>query len=301
MSEEEALDNVKEPVAPQSRIDLERRVEAEYKAALVLLKEKHYKQALRKFKWVFANEASSDLFLPSTEIRKLVKNYPPAAAVIKRWRNDKERLVLAQNADLTLVGQWDTLNSCLGEKKRTMEVYFKLEAAGAPEELLHDILNEIWESLARARKYEKLKGYLPTLGFHLLLHSIEFDSAMLFPGHRKQSKKEWQHEIERHIEYLLDKGSMSYEVALGLGEKRAAAVFAKKILGVETSDRAYAILIKSAVRARAYPEALAHFAEAKEKFSLRRLKNSSQAIKAIPGGRPASAKQQRLESPKSRK
>jgi hypothetical protein len=279
---EQMPDKITELVAPQNRLELERKVEDEYEAARTLLKDKHYKEALKKFKWVFATQASHDLFLRPSEIVKLAKNYPPAGAVIKRWRNDKERLVIAQKADTTLVRQWDTLNTCLGEKERTCDVFLSLQAAGAHDELLHSILNHIWERLARSKKYDLLQAYLPTLGFHLLLHAVDYDSLILFPGHRKLTKDRRREDLDRHIAYILQKGSLSYEVALGLGEKRVAAEFAKKILSIETSDRAYAGLITGAVSAHAYPEAAAMFDDAKGKFSLRRLRHSSKAIRAMP-------------------
>jgi hypothetical protein len=275
-------DKIKERVSPQIRLDVERHVESEYEVARTLLRDGLFKEALKKFKWVFANDSSHHLFLPRTEIVKLTKNYPPAGAVIKRWRNDKERLVMEQKADSTLISQWNTLNSCLGEKDRTSDVFLKLEAADADEQLQHSILSHIWEKMARSKKYDHLKGYLPTLGFHLLLHAVEYDSLILFPGHGKLTKNQRRDDIKRHVAYFLHDGPISYEVALGLGEKHVAAEFAKKILAFETSDRVYASLIKGAVRARAYPEAAALFNEAKEKFSLRRLRYSSRAVKAIP-------------------
>jgi hypothetical protein len=34
----------------------------------------------------------------------------------------------AEKADATLISQWNTLNSCLGEKDRTTDVFLKLAA-----------------------------------------------------------------------------------------------------------------------------------------------------------------------------
>jgi hypothetical protein len=280
---DEALtDTIKEPVSPQDRVEQERLVVAEYEAARKLLKAKLCKEALKKFKWVFANDPGYNLFLRRSELVRLAKNYPPACAVVKRWRNDKERLIVAQMADSKLIGQWYTLNECLGEKQRTIDVFLKLQSAGANERLQHYILNHIWMKLAASRKYEVLRAYLPTLGFHLLLHAVEYDAAILFPGHRKLTKVQRRQDIEMHIDYNLKKAPLCYEVALGLGEKHVAAEFTKKILGLEKSDRVYASLIRGAIRARAYSEALELYSDAKENFSPRRLRYSSKAIKAMP-------------------
>lgn len=278
---DELPDKLKEQVAPKTRLAAEKRIEEEYAIAQTLLKERRYKEALKKFKWVFANDASYDLFRPS-EVIKLYKNYPPAATVIKRWRNDKEKLLIEQNADSELIGQWDALNSCLGEKNRTLDVFMQLVATGATEDLRNSVLAYVWKKLARARKYEMLKDYLPTLGFHLLLNAVEYDSLVLFPGHQNLSKKLRTEELAGHVQYALGDGTMSCEVAFGLGEKQVAATFVSKILSIECSDRVYAGLIKGAIRARAYPEAIALFKDARNKFSLRQLRQSNEAIKTLP-------------------
>jgi hypothetical protein len=280
--DEAVPDKIKELIAPQNRLELQRWVESEYEAARKLLRERQYKEALKKFKCVFANDAGYRLFLDNREIINLVKNYAPAGAVIKRWRNDKERLVLEQKADLALIRQWDTLNSCLKEKDRTIDVLLKLQAEGADEQLLNSILNCTWERLALTRRYDVLKDYLDSLGFHLLLHALDYDSDVLFPHHRKMTNSARKDDMQRHVSYLLQEGTLSYEVALGLGEKHIASEFAKKILSVETSDRCYASLIKGAIRARNYPEAKAMFMDAQKHFSLRRLRYCSKAIKAMP-------------------
>lgn len=279
---DELPDKLKEQVAPKTRLAAEKRIDEEFTIAQTLLGEGRYKEALKKFKWVFANDASYDLFLPSREIIKLRKNHPPAAAVIKRWRNDKERLLIQHNGDSKLIGQWDTLNSCLGEKNRTLDVFMQLVAAGANKELSNSILYRIWQKIARAKKYEMLRDYLPTLGFHLLLNAVEYDSLVLFPTHRKLGKKHRSEELARHVQYALGDGTMSCEVAFGLGEKQVAATFVSKILSIECSDRVYAGLIKGAIRARAYPEAIALFKDARNKFSLRQLRQSNEAIKTLP-------------------
>ena len=273
---------LKEQIAPKARLAAEKRIEEEYAIAQTLLGEGRYKEALKKFKWVFANDASYDLFLPGREITKLCKNYPPAATVIKRWRNDKEKLLIQHNGDSKLIGQWDTLNSCLGEKNRTLEVFMQLEASGAQKKLRHSILYRIWQRIARAKKYEILRDYLPTLGFHLLLNVVEYDSLVLFPGHRKLGKKDRSYELARHVRYALGDGTMCCEVAFALGDKRVASAFASKILSIECSDRVYAGLIKGAIRARAYAEAIALFNDARDKFTPRRLRQSNKAIKALP-------------------
>lgn len=158
----------------------------------------------------------------------------------------------------------------------------QLVATGATEDLRNSVLAYVWKKLARARKYEMLKDYLPTLGFHLLLNAVEYDSLVLFPGHQNLSKKLRTEELAGHVRYALGDGTMSCEVAFGLGDKRVAEAFVAKILSIECSDRVYAGLIKGAIRARSYPEAIALYKDARNKFSLRQLRQSNKAIKTLP-------------------
>lgn len=280
--DEDVTDNFRELVTPQDRLELERRLQREYAEAHKLLKECRYKDALKKFKWVFAKDLGDKLFLDNREIVALTKNYPPSKAVIKRWRNDKERLVLEQKADSSLVNQWHNLNLSLKEQNRTIDVLIKLQNKAADERLIHSILGCTWKKLAVAKRYSAIRGYLESLGFHLLLHAVQYDTAVLFPNYIKWTKRQQKEDIQRHFRYLLEDGVLSYEVALGLGEKHIASEFAKKILSVETSDRCYASLIKAAIRARTYPEARAMFEDAQKHFAPRRLRYSSKVIKTLP-------------------
>jgi hypothetical protein len=148
--------------------------------------------------------------------------------------------------------------------------------------LLNDILNETWQSFVRSKNYDVLASYLPTLGFHLLSHATEYDSTVLFPKQRGMTEIQQLKYLEYQVNYMLREGILIYEAALGLGNKRVAFEFARKILGVQTSDLVYAGLIKAAIRARAFEEAMDLFNEAKGVFSIRKLRNSSDAIKLIP-------------------
>lgn len=281
----ETKDSSNETTPIQARLELSKKVEHEYEEASKLLRRKLYKESLRKYKWVFSQEATADLFLDAREIMTLLKGYPPAITILKRWRNDKEKLIRSEKCDLPLIRQWRDLNECLGEKERTLEVFLEMREAGADERTLRHLLSNVWERFAKAKNYEALKNYLPSLGTYILLHAMEYDAAILFP--RDESKGAMRWDIEYHTDYMLNDGTLSYEVALGVRMKLVASEFAKKILGVETSDRAYAGLIRSAIRARCYDEAIALFTEAKIAFGLRRLRKSLKAIRRLPKSRLA--------------
>lgn len=178
-----------ETVPPEERLAALKHVESEFEQASQLLKKKAYKDALRKYKWVFSQPCSAELHISERDIKNLVRHYRPAHTVVKRWCKDKERLILAGKVDLPLICQWQTLYACLGEKKRAHALHAKLEASGAKKESLHFILSDIWQDFAKARKYDVLKDYLPSLGFYLILHATEYDGLILFPNCRSQSKQ----------------------------------------------------------------------------------------------------------------
>jgi len=275
-------EKIREKIEPQTRIDLKKQSESDYEIARALLKTKQYKEAMKRFKRVFATEQNERSFLFESQIRQLVKNYGPSKVIIKRWRNDKEKLIIAQKADRQLIQQWDALNRGLGEKERTLKIFLQLSATSCNEQLLHAMQNAIWKRLAVLKKYELLKSYLPTLGFHLLLHAIEYDSAILFPTHMQMSKLELKRSLARNKEHILETGPIAYEVAIGLGETRVADVFARKILAMETTDRVYASLIKGAIRAKAFTEAALLFKEAQEVFTRRQLRHTIMTLKSMP-------------------
>lgn len=281
----ELPDSINETVPPKERLELAKKIEHEYEEASKLLKKKQYKEALKRYKLVFSQEAQPYFHFPSREIARLMKGYPPAVTVIRRWRNDKEKLIMSEKFDLTLIRQWRELNSCVGEEKRTLEVFLKLKERGATEKTLHALLSHVWKSFARSKKYDVLASYMPDLGFRLLVHATEYDGMTLFPrdkGTSTGAKMQRRWEFDYHVDYMLHEGTLSYEIALGLGMKSVANAFAKKILGVETSDRAYAGLIRGAIRARAYDEAATLFGAAKTEFTSRKLRACFKTIRRLP-------------------
>jgi len=286
---EELRKQLEEQRVPQERLDHEKKIAREFAAATALLKKKKYKEALRKFKWVFSNTTEAKCFLSRREIRNLAKHYAPAASLIRRWRSDKERLVIAQQADSEVIREWDILNECLGEKQRTIDVLRKLTAAGADDEILHSILWHVWEQLARSRRYEELRPFLPTLGWLLLLHIVDYDSELWFPRNRNWTKTRVKEEFSRMRDQIADEGPLIYEVALGLGKENLAEELSNRVLSVERSDRVYASLIKGAIRTRVYPAAESLFGDAKKHLSTRQLRYSLKAIKTIPISKRPSA------------
>lgn len=269
----------------KERAELERRVQEELETVEALIGDKKYALAMKKLKWIFAN--SKDRFLlvhASDSIRTLVRNYQPAHVAVRRWRSDKEKLIVSQRADRQVIDEWQNLNEILRERKRTFEVLVKLSEEADSEDFRRQVIDFIWKKLARQRRYSLLTDKLWGLGLSLLNHEMESTRDKLFPNAYGIQLSRWTRAWNKkfQLEYMRDEGCLTYEVALALGEKKAAAVFAKKILSVETSDAMLARLIKAAIRAKDYEEAVNVYKNALETFSKRRLQKSTKILKTMP-------------------
>ena len=171
---------LKEKVPPEKRLALEQETENNMQLARKLLKDKKYKESFKQFKNALAT-ADSTVFPETAEIATLAKNYRPAMVALKKWRNQKERLILAQAADSTVIYQWEKLNACLNEKDRILIVFRKLRAAGANKRLLDSFYWKLWNRLVKEKRYEELRTFFDTLGWMTLLHVSEHHAQSWFP------------------------------------------------------------------------------------------------------------------------
>ncbi|MFN8656601.1 MAG: hypothetical protein U0105_09700 [Candidatus Obscuribacterales bacterium] len=273
---------LREATPPKKRLARERELASELDDARRLLKAKNYRQAFAKYKAIFSSPEGAEFFLSRAEITKLSKNHPPALVTLKRWRNQKEKLIEMGKADSEVVRDWQILNVCLKEPQRTLAVFDKLKNSGCDEEVLDSILWHIWKQLLRARRYEDLRGHLRTLGWLTILHVGEYDADIWFPrklATNKEAAARWTHAQAARIR---DDGALTFEIALALKETLAANMLKEKILSVDSSDLAYSALIKAAVRARDYGEASDLYDAAKSALGSRRVRHSTQAVKRIP-------------------
>lgn len=270
---------------PSAKEKLELRVSQELDIVETLVKNKQYTLAMKKLKWVFANSEDSFVFtLALDPISALVRNYAPAKVAIRRWRNDKEKLILSYSADRQIIDEWEDLNRILKERKRTFAVLVRLSEEADSDKYRNLVNDFIWKQLVRQRRYSLLKRSLPSLGLGLMSYAMESECDRLFPNHLGMELSRWTRARNKsfQLDYMREEGCLTYEVALALGEKKAAAVFAEKILSVETNDAMFARLIKAAIRARDYEEAVSIYRTALETFGKRRLSKSTKMLKTMP-------------------
>ncbi len=267
--------------SPQELVDKRKLIEAKLKEAKEQLDANRYSDSLKTYRWIFANCDSEQVSFFSGDAQRLARKYPPAQKLLTRWRNDKEKLILAGEADRRLIREWSELNESLNEKSRTVTVFRKLVSEGACEDTRNALYGVVWNQLHAARSYEELRGYLPTLAWLLFLHASNVDSNLLFPDENK-SKSDQKYWLVWERNMLVEHGVKVFEVALGLGEIEAARTFARKLTNAEPSDRCFALLVKAACRAKNYDEAQEVFEEALRKVKNRRIPLTRKAILKVP-------------------
>jgi len=263
---------LKEQVPPEKRLAMGQQSRNNFQLARKLLRDKKYKEAFKQFKHALAAADGNDVFPNKAEMAKLARNYRPAMVALKRWRNQKEKLIFALAADSTIVSQWAILNDSLNERDRILTVFRKLRDAGADEELLDSFYWNIWERLVQKKQYEELREFFSTLGWMTLLDVSEHHTEKWFPRERA---------LELPPEKIIGNGALVYETAIALNENDAANVILEKLLSVDDSDSTYAALIKAARRARAKEPARELFQQAQERLGARRVRKSRQALGAL--------------------
>lgn len=279
MARKRSID-IREKQRPEERLQCESSAMQEFSQAKELLKQKKYKEALKKFKFVYSQPVvlHHDWSLPESELKTLIRHYAPAERVIRKWRNDKEKLILRGISDLALLRDWRSLNSCLKESNRTEIVFYKLKRLPENEDVIESILWELWRKLAKSKKYHEIGKYLRTLAWLVFLHVSEYESQRLFP--RNESHEFQQMELQRMIEEIATEDPLVYEVALGLESTEVAEHICRKILSVEASDRTYGKLIMGAVRTKHFDEAQRLYSEARE--ILKRYPLCKNAVRKAP-------------------
>ncbi len=267
--------------SPQDLVAKRKLIESKLEEAKEHLQAKRYSESLKTFRWIFANCDSEKVFLYSGDAQRLAKKYPPAQKLLRRWRNDKEKLIIAGNADRRLISEWSNLNESLNEKNRTLTVFRKLISNGVDKDFLSALYAAVWEQLYAARSYEEIRAYLPSLGWYLFLHASDVDSKILFPD-ETESKAQQKYWLGWARDTLINHGTKVFEIALGLNEIEAAHTFSRKLTTAETSDRCYSLLVKAACRAKNYDEAQDLFEDALHRVKNRRIPLTRKAILKVP-------------------
>lgn len=267
-----ASTRLKEKVPPAKRLALEQEAQTNMAVARRLLKERKYKEAFKQFKHALTAGEGVNTFPQSAEMAKLAKNYRPALVALKRWRNQKEKLVISGQADSAVFYEWECLNDCLKENDRVLKVFRKLRASGANEEILKSFYWTLWERLVKERQYEDLRQFFSTLGWLTLHHVSQYHAQKWFPRDRS---------IANTAQSIIMDGALVYETAVALHECGSAHILVEKLLSVDDSDATYAALISSARRARAKQQAQALYEEALERLGPRRVRKSRKALGSL--------------------
>jgi hypothetical protein len=284
-------------LSPKSRLAHAQELRDQLASAKQLHKKRKNKQALAKLLWVFDNSDEGEAFDASFELMSLAETYKPAIAAIESRRNDLEALILEGKVNVSTVSSWERLNEALKEPLRSTELFLKLAAQKADEEVLAHLASQVWKQLVKEQRYECLRPFLPKIGWPLLLNVSRLDCDIWFPRRFKQSRAIARTILKRDRHALIQDGSKVYELALALGEIETARKLSRKIQTVERSDRLYSRLVKAAIRAGESSEAEAIFEEAQAKLPGRKLVQTRKAMPSKPTKSSTAKRKQTNKSP----
>jgi len=212
------------------------------------------------------------------QFRKLVRVYSPAVEVVRVRRDQLEKIIFLDRADLRVFQSWRQLNDIVKEKLRALFVYNELKDAGYSDDTINDLLSYVWKDLLKDKRYSELRKYLKTLTRGILQYISDYDALELFPDsgdYREMEQKYYRKNVAKD-------GPLVMELALALGEKTVAETLRQKLLELESSDRMFARLITAALTVKDNELAIELFHQAKSSLTESKMKKVDEAISCLP-------------------
>lgn len=212
------------------------------------------------------------------QFQKLVRVYSPAVEVVRVRRDQLEKLIYLDRADLRVFHDWSRLNDILKEKLRALFVYNEIKDAGYSNETINDLLDDVWKDLLKDKRYSELSKYLEKLTRSILQNISEYDSISLFPS----SVDDLENEQRYYRNNAAKNGPLVVELASALGAKTVAETLRQKLLELESSDRMFARLITAALAVEDNELAIELFHQAKSSLTESKMKKVDEAISRLP-------------------
>jgi len=246
-----------------------------------------HKEALEHYLWCFDEGLKHDSsyvgvrvsFLLS-DIKRLGAAYPPAIKALEKRRDDAEqtvrdfiagkklkpadgeandigglfnRMLNRQSTEIasTAAGDVAALNDTLEDNPRTIKLYDKLlecDRAGA-DDVRGWLFSRIEKDLIRARRYDDFirdGNPLQELRFDIQMYRKQGSFGVEMPPNLKKRMED----LEKRR--LAESAGMYYEVYLGAGQLKEAAMVSEEILDVLPTEMVFDELIGGAVRAERF-------------------------------------------------
>lgn len=212
------------------------------------------------------------------QFRKLVRVYSPAVEVVRARRDQLEKIIFLDRADLRVFQNWRQLNDVLKEKLRALFVYNEIKDAGYSDDTINDLLRYVWKDLLNDKRYSELRKYLKTLTRDILQYISDYDALKLFPYSGDYPEMEGKY----YRNNAAKDGPLVVQLAIALGEKTVAETLRQKLVELESSDRMFARLITAALAVEDNDLAIELFHQAKSSLPESKMKKVDRAINWLP-------------------
>ena len=229
-------------------------VEARYRRAQALARSGDTAVALKEFLWcydegmprIIGYGGVRDSFLLS-EIARLGEKNPDALAALRERRDAAEKRLLASKEDFDASTDFASINRCLKEDARTLQLFNQL----APDDpRRRGLSSDVYGLLIESGRYQDALQAQPyssmSASFELSIQERSMPANVTNPEQRRQAQRN----------YAVTSAAKNIEVLAGAGDLAHAKTLTERLLAYDGSEETKAVLQKSLTRA-GHPELLA--------------------------------------------
>lgn len=222
-------------------------VQARFKAARELAAAGKSAEALGEMLWCLdegmvkvSNLSGIRASMLSTELQKLAKTFPPAAAALRERRDAAERTLADAPKERQPAADFALLNQTLDEVDRTLATFDRLSPGD--ERRAHLANPQVMSRLVEGQRYAEVLEVYPYGRMSSML-----STSMRMPNVTGHPDPEGG--LRRYREGVLQTSARNLEVLLGAGDVKNAGVFAQQVLLFDDTPETRALLERHATRA----------------------------------------------------
>lgn len=176
----------------------------------------------------------------ATELQKLAKTFPPAAAALRERRDAAQRKMAEASTERQPAADFALLNKTLGEEDRTLAAFDRFPPGDARRANL--VNPQLMSRLVEAQRYAEVMEVYPYARMSSMLSlSMKMPNVTGHPDHEAG--------LRRYRDGVLQTSARNFEVLLGAGDLKNARVFAQQVLLFDDTPGTRALLESHAARA----------------------------------------------------
>lgn len=222
-------------------------VQARFKAARELAAAGKSAEALGEMLWCLdegmvkvSNLSGIRASMLSTELQKLAKTFPPAAAALRERRDAAERTMADAPKERQPAADFALLNQTLDEVDKTLAAFDRLSPGD--ERRAHLANPQVMSRLVEGQRYAEVLEVYPYGRMSSML-----STSMRMPNVTGHPDPEGG--LRRYREGVLQTSARNLEALLGAGDVKNAGVFAQQVLLFDDTPETRALLERHATRA----------------------------------------------------